>query len=284
MNFFPFHLGDYAAATGHLTWLEDAAYTRLLRRYYADERPLPGEETEVFRLVGARSKSEKEAVRRVLLEFFFKVNHSYHNKRADSEIARFRKKSEQNQANAAIRWMRTQCDGIPVALRSDGVRNANHNQNQNHNRDTSPSGSKEPSGDESSLGGEDAPVGQLALLPGEPEATPDPGGKKPKVGKPLIPMDLLNEMAAEWNAMARRVGLAQVSIVTQARAVSLRARIWDHWRADPMSGWRSHLDAIAASPFLRGESERGWRADFDWAIQPRNVVKVAEGKYSRGDD
>lgn len=109
-------------------------------------------------------------------------------------------------------------------------------------------------------------------------------GNRPLKGTPDIPMKLLNEMGAEWNDMARRVGLPQVSEITPDRAVSLRARIWDRWRADPMAGWRSHLEAIAASPFLRGESKRGWRADFDWAIQPRNVVKVAEGNYSRGDD
>ena len=41
MNFYPFHIGDYASATRHLTWIEDAAYRRLLDVYYVKEGPLP---------------------------------------------------------------------------------------------------------------------------------------------------------------------------------------------------------------------------------------------------
>jgi hypothetical protein len=33
------------------------------------------------------------------------------------------------------------------------------------------------------------------------------------------------------------------------------------------------------TPFLRGEGSKGWRADFDWLSNDRNVVKVLEGKY-----
>ena len=40
MNYYEHHLGDWAAATGHLTWDEDMAYTRLLRAYYHAERPI----------------------------------------------------------------------------------------------------------------------------------------------------------------------------------------------------------------------------------------------------
>lgn len=38
MNYYEHHLGDWAAATGHLTWDEDMAYTRLLRAYYHHEK------------------------------------------------------------------------------------------------------------------------------------------------------------------------------------------------------------------------------------------------------
>jgi hypothetical protein len=104
---------------------------------------------------------------------------------------------------------------------------------------------------------------------------------RPFKGKADIPMEFLNEMAAQWNDMAREHGLPQVSEVTAKRAAMLRTRIHERWRSDPMAGWRDHLEAIAASPFLLGENERVWRVDFDWAIRPCNVVKVAEGTYSR---
>jgi hypothetical protein len=93
-------------------------------------------------------------------------------------------------------------------------------------------------------------------------------------------MCLLNEMAAAWNAMARLHGLPQVSEVTPKRATALRARINERWKRDPMGMWTRYLEAIAASPFLRGENQRGWRASLDWAIRSESPVRVAEGRYA----
>ncbi len=36
---------------------------------------------------------------------------------------------------------------------------------------------------------------------------------------------------------------------------------------------------MAASPFLCGENDRRWVADFDWIVKPGNAEKVLEGKY-----
>ena len=90
MNHFPFHIGDYTQDTCHLTFLEDAAYSRLLRKYYATERPLPADVGEVQRLMCCRSKVEKKAVQSVLNEFFELDADGWHNARADAEIAKFR--------------------------------------------------------------------------------------------------------------------------------------------------------------------------------------------------
>ena len=70
MNYFNLHIGDYVAATAHLSLLEDAIYGRLLRRYYMQESALPEEVAKVARLAGARSPEEVEAVQVVLEEFF----------------------------------------------------------------------------------------------------------------------------------------------------------------------------------------------------------------------
>lgn len=88
MNFYKHHIGDYAQATGHLSFVEDAAYSRLLRKYYAEEKPIPGDLKAAQRLVGARSRDEKEAVETVLNEFFqYDADANvWRNKRADEEI------------------------------------------------------------------------------------------------------------------------------------------------------------------------------------------------------
>ncbi len=104
MNYYEHHLGDYAQATAHLSFVEDSAYSRLLRKYYADEKPLPTELRAVQRLVGARSEEEREAVQVVLEEFFTLEEDGWHNKRADAEIARFNLKKEKARKSAEARW------------------------------------------------------------------------------------------------------------------------------------------------------------------------------------
>lgn len=94
MNYYEHHIGDYAEATAHLTFVEDAAYSRLIRKYYAQEKPLPADIKAVQRLVGARAKEEREAVETVLHEFFTLDEDGWHNGRCDAEIARYLGKSE----------------------------------------------------------------------------------------------------------------------------------------------------------------------------------------------
>lgn len=90
MNYFELHVGDYDAATAHLTMLEDAAYGRMLRIYYRTEKPLPADVKQVCRLVRAQSKPERDAVQAVLSEFFVLADNGWHQARADEELARFR--------------------------------------------------------------------------------------------------------------------------------------------------------------------------------------------------
>lgn len=108
MNFYKHHIGDYAAATAHLSIVEDGAYSRLLRIYYRDEKPLPGDMKTVLRLTAARSREEREAVQTVLEEFFTfdPVANVWRNKRADEELAKWAQQAETNRRIAEEREAR----------------------------------------------------------------------------------------------------------------------------------------------------------------------------------
>ncbi|WCE06529.1 YdaU family protein [Pseudoxanthomonas sp. JBR18] len=99
MNYYEHHIGDYAAATAHLSLIEDALFSRMLRRYYLQETPLPGDVAQVARLCGARSPDEVAAVGVVLDEFFHLEDDGWHNKRADEEIERYRAKVDAAREN-----------------------------------------------------------------------------------------------------------------------------------------------------------------------------------------
>lgn len=126
MNYYEHHIGDYAEATAHLTFVEDAAYSRMIRKYYAQEKPLPADVKAVQRLVGARSKEEREAVETVLGEFFVLEDDGWHNSRCDAELARFMEKSEGKDAKRESererqRRHRERRKQLFDALRSHGV-------------------------------------------------------------------------------------------------------------------------------------------------------------------
>jgi len=104
VNYYEHHIGDFAEATAHLSFVEDAAYSRLIRKYYAQEKPLPADIKAVQRLVGARSKEEREAVESVLSEFFDLQTDGWHQARCDAEIARYQDKQAKAKRSAQARW------------------------------------------------------------------------------------------------------------------------------------------------------------------------------------
>ena len=95
MNYYPFHLGDYAVHTAHLEPLEDLAYRRMLDAYYLREAPLPADLAEVARLIRMRQNMGEVEV--VLREFFTPTDDGWRHIRCDSEIERMREKQEQSE-------------------------------------------------------------------------------------------------------------------------------------------------------------------------------------------
>lgn len=104
MNYFKFHIGDYASATRHLSWDEDMAYRRLLDAYYMRESPLPLDMRQVYRLVAAASKPHRQAVDAVLAEFFTRTEDGFVNRRCEEEMASFMAKRDNAKASARKRW------------------------------------------------------------------------------------------------------------------------------------------------------------------------------------
>lgn len=93
MNYYPFHIGDFAAHTSHLSWEEDIAYRRMLDWYYLNEKALPLDAAKVARLI--RMPKSLPAIQVVLDEFFVKSGDGWHNKRADQELTAMLAKQEQ---------------------------------------------------------------------------------------------------------------------------------------------------------------------------------------------
>lgn len=82
-----------------------------------------------------------------------------------------------------------------------------------------------------------------------------------------------------WNSIAEECGIPQARELTPPRKQAIRSRWSDSsWRAS----YAEAMSRIRGSPFLRGNNNRGWRADFDWFLKPGSVTKIIEGKYDNG--
>jgi uncharacterized protein YdaU (DUF1376 family) len=98
VNYYEHHIGDYDKNTSHLTACEDGIYSRMLRRYYDTEKPLPADLDRLSRLVRAHTREEKKAVAAVAAEFFFQVGDELHQKKCDEVIANFRATEPEREA------------------------------------------------------------------------------------------------------------------------------------------------------------------------------------------
>lgn len=55
----------------------------------------------------------------------------------------------------------------------------------------------------------------------------------------------------------------------------------DRWNRYPSLETFEELFRVAeSSPFLKGQNDRGWQADFDWMMKESNFLKILEGKYN----
>lgn len=92
----------------------------------------------------------------------------------------------------------------------------------------------------------------------------------PPVLKPEHVVEVWNDNAPSW-------GLKPIRKLTPQRRRKLLTRI----RENTIDEFTEAISAIGRSPFLRGENGRGWRADFDWMLEPKNFTKLTEGNYDR---
>ena len=87
MHYYQFHIGDYRAATAHLSNEEDLAYRRLLDMYYDTESPIPG----ATQWVARRIRVDESVVMAVLEDMFYMdESGAWRHQRADQAAKRHR--------------------------------------------------------------------------------------------------------------------------------------------------------------------------------------------------
>ena len=254
MHFYQFHIGDYKSHTHHLSMFEDLAFRRLLDHYYLHEAPI--KQRDIARQIGMRDNEQE--VLAVLNEFFISTEDGFINPRADTEIAKYRKFSEDGKKGAAMRWHKDTNGEANSPPNATPMATNNHKpitNNQIKPSICSPNGELEP-----------------ALIKKLPECN----------HKAVI------ELYHENLPTMRRV-----EVWNETRAGYLRQR----WRevatelaqekvievADVLNWWAEFFQSVGKSRFLTGrvnnKDGRAFVADLEWILKPSNFAKIVEGKY-----
>ena len=88
----------------------------------------------------------------------------------------------------------------------------------------------------------------------------------------------IEEAISLYNVMAKENGLAVAQRVNGVRSRKIMARLKD---CGGIGGWKAALEKVAGNPWLKGENDRGWRADIDFMAQEKSFTKLMEGAYDR---
>jgi uncharacterized protein YdaU (DUF1376 family) len=113
MHYFQFEIKEWISNTAHLTLEEEAIYLRLINYYYDSEAAFSEQDVEKI-LRKCRIKNT-ELAQEILKEFFFLEFGLWRHDRCDSEIRKYRAKSEQaSRAGKASAEKRTNASLTPV--------------------------------------------------------------------------------------------------------------------------------------------------------------------------
>jgi uncharacterized protein YdaU (DUF1376 family) len=98
MHYYQFNIGDYRAATAHLSNEEDLAYRRLLDMYYDTEQKIPLDTQWVAR----RIRMEAVVIKDVLNDMFVKQEDGWFHQRCADVIEQYHAMAEKNRVNGRL--------------------------------------------------------------------------------------------------------------------------------------------------------------------------------------
>jgi len=245
MHYFQFNIGDYRAATAHLSNDEDLAYRRLLDMYYDTEQKIPLD----IQWVARRIRLDYATVQAVLLDMFEKHEDGWFHARCDEVIKQYKEFAEAGKRGAAKRWA------------NKGVTPSNGEANSPPNPTPI------------------ATINQELITTNdikEAKASPDLG--KPK-SAPACPVAEIVEM---YNRMLPM--LPAVSVVNDSRKRTIAARWREVVTTDKLDRQQGleffewFFKMVKDSKFLTGKA-KDWKADIDFLFNASKFPRIIEGAY-----
>lgn len=123
MHYYQFSIGDYRAATAHLSNEEDLAYRRLLDMYYDTENKIPLD----TQWVAKRLRLATQVVDDVLKDMFVKHEDGWFHARCDDVIQQYHAMAEKNRANGRLGGRKKNPVGNQLETQSEPIAKATNN-------------------------------------------------------------------------------------------------------------------------------------------------------------
>jgi hypothetical protein len=79
-----------------------------------------------------------------------------------------------------------------------------------------------------------------------------------------------------WNEKAEKHKMPKVQLLTEPRKTAIKARVADIGGVDNLI---EAIERVFLSNFLTGQTDRPFKASFDWATKSSNFIKIVEGNY-----
>lgn len=258
------------AATVDLSTVEFGAYLRILIvTWEKGGHPLPDDDRKLARITGCSLRHWRDVIRPAIVQFFDISEGTFHQKRLTKEWVYESQKRAQKviagEASAEARRLKSlETSSTAVAT---GTATA-----AQRRRNSSTSTSLESKKERIS-----------AAAQPRPTDVPDDLGLTTDQSAPVIPLqtpkrpDRSPEMLTIWRSHFELLW-PKVTTLPATRVQKFNTRLLDTFGGD-LEQWREFCRRAAATPFLVGEGEKGWRASLDWMLQPGNIAKVLDGNY-----
>jgi len=250
---------DFINGTLHLTLVQKGAYSIVLDLIYDRGGPIPDDSRWIARVCGCSTRCWNQ-IREQLIEAgkIHVANGTIANNRSSKELLSGEKERQKLGENVLKGAEKTN-KKMPVSRENNELEEKEPLELERHTRSRPQileARKKEP---------------PLKGVPPLPDETPD-------ISLPAaLDRTAVGAMVNAWNALAAECDLAAVQRVTAARRAKAKARLRD---CGGLDGWAEALTKVRDSPFLRGDNDRGWRADFDFLLQESSFTKLLEGKYT----
>ncbi len=264
MNYYERHIGDYLKDTAHLSLLEHGVYGRLLDVYYTREAPIPSAQVE--RLIGVRTKEEREALRNVLSEFFCVDESLLRHGRCDREIERYQEKQRKAAASANARWKKggAQTERSADAMRTHMRTHSEGNAPRHQTPDTSNQESSEQVGHQQPGGPSNGPDGPARA--GLQQAAGEGAESAARQAAWAMTSAGLYDVSASHPKLVAllNAGITQAELVDAARA-AVKAGTGFPWALARAEGQRRDAAAVGdlpdAAPAVDPDSRAAIEAD-----------------------